>query len=285
MKQIINSKHLSILIFILSIIVIVKLLWLITSMLFLPNIGERYQPSTQAKKLYYRVRLTNESKGIALTEVERARQAAAAAAANKINSMKGYKLLGLYNSEKALVVTVSKGKKTNVLAKGEKVNGFKLISAGRNFAIFQKNNEEFKLSLEDKTNSKAVASSRKSKNTTLKTNKKDNNSIVEKDGIKQIPKTLLTSYTKDMDKIWKDIGLAQYKKNGKAAGFKVNFVRKGSDMEKLGIKRGDVLTAVNAEPLNLSSAMGFFNDIKNLEDLTLTVDRNGKSKDLEYEIQ
>ena len=88
-----------------------------------------------------------------------------------------------------------------------------------------------------------------------------------------------------MDKIWKDIGLAQYKNNGKADGFKVNFIKKGSDIEKLGLKRGDILKAVNAEPLNLSSAMGFFNDINNLENLTLTVLRNGESKDLEYEIQ
>ncbi|CAA6824183.1 MAG: General secretion pathway protein C [uncultured Sulfurovum sp.] len=88
-----------------------------------------------------------------------------------------------------------------------------------------------------------------------------------------------------MDKIWKDIGLAQYKENGKADGFKVNFIKGGSDIEKLGLKRGDILKAVNAEPLNLSSAMSFFNDINNLENLTLTVLRNGKSEDLEYEIQ
>jgi len=31
--------------------------------------------------------------------------------------------------------------------------------------------------------------------------------------------------------------------------------------------------------------MGFFNNINNLDNLTLTVERNGKSEDLEYEIQ
>ena len=197
--------------------------------------------------------------------------------------MKGYKLLGLYNSTKKLVITVAKGSKTNILAKGDKVNGFELTSAGRDFVIFKKNNKEFKLTLENKTNSKDIHLSSKPKHTTAKT--KVSKEIVEEEGIKQIPKTLLTSYTKDMDKIWKDIGLSQYKKNGKAAGFKVNFVKKGSDMEKLGIQRGDILTGVNGETLNLSSAMSVFNDINNLENLTLTVERNGKSEDLEYEIQ
>ena len=280
MKKIISTKHLSTLIFILSIVVTVKLLWIIVSILFLPNIGEEYKESTKAKKLYYRVRLTNESKKIALTP-EEIKAKAAAAANNKIISMKGYKLLGLYNSTKKLVITVVKNNKTNILARGEEVNGFKLISAGRDFVIFKKNKEEFKLTLENKTNSKNIHITNKL--TAIKRN--ISNEIVEEEGIKHIPKTLLTSYTKDMDKIWKDIGLSQYKRNGRAAGFKVNFVKKGSDMEKLGIKRGDILTGVNGEALNLSSAMGFFNDINNLENLTLTVERNGKSEDLEYEIQ
>lgn len=279
MKQIIKSQYLSLLIFILSIVVAVKLFWIAISILFLPNTGENFEKSTKAKKLYYRVRLTNASQVIAPVK-------SVQAPSNKVSSMKGYKLLGLYNSKETLVVTVEKGRKTTILAKGEEVNGFKLISAGTNFAIFKKNAEEFKLTLLTTKNSKG--SSQLQKTVTHQTPKIKNDSIgkiVEEDGIKHIPQTLLTSYTKDVDKIWKDIGLAQYKKNGKADGFKVNFVKKGSDMEKLGLKRGDILKAVNAEPLNLSTAMGFYNDINNLENLTLTVERNGKSEDLEYEIQ
>ncbi len=275
MKQIISTKHLSTLIFILSIVVTIKLLWLVISMLFLPNIGEEFQKSTKAKKLYYRVRLTNESKVIAASQPTKTQT-------STVSSMQGYKLLGLYSSKETLVVTVAKGRKTEILSKGEKTNGFELMSAGRNFVIFKKNSEEFKLTLENTKNSK---SSNDIVRKTVKPRSNTSSEIVEEGGVKHIPKTLLTSYTKDMDKIWKDIRLAQYKKNGKADGFKVNFVKRGSDIEKLGLKRGDILKAINAEPLNLSSAMGFFNDINNLENLTLTVERNGKSEDLEYEIQ
>ncbi|CAA6821655.1 MAG: General secretion pathway protein C [uncultured Sulfurovum sp.] len=276
MKQIINSKYLSTLIFLLSIMVIVKLLWIAVSLFFLPSTGEEYQSENTTKKLYYRVRLTNESKALAPIKPVPVQ--------NKVSSMRGYKLLGLYNSKETLVVTVEKGKKTNILSKGEKVNGFELISAGTNFAMFKKNAEEFKLTLENtKSNKSSGASKNTSRAPTIKTQSTAN--IVEEGGVKHIPRSLLTTYTKDMNKIWKDIGIAQYKKNGKADGFKVNFIKKGSDIEKLGLKRGDILKAVNAEPLNLSSAMGFFNNITDLENLTLTVDRNGKSEDLEYEIQ
>ena len=277
MKQIINSKYLSTLIFLLSIVVIVKLLWTAVSLFLLPSTGVEYQSENKTKKLYYRVRLTNESKVIAPIKIVQPKN-------NKVSSMRGYKLLGLYNSTKTLVVTVEKGKKTDILSKGEKVDGFELISAGSNFAMFKKNSEEFKLTLENtKSNKSSSASTNTSRVPTIKTESTAN--IVEEGGVKHIPRNLLTSYTKDMNKIWKDIGIAQYKKNGKADGFKVNFIKKDSDIAKLGLKRGDILKAVNAEPLNLSSAMSVFNNITDLENLTLTVDRNGKSEDLEYEIQ
>ncbi len=285
MKQAINSKYLSIFIFILSIIVIIKVLWMTVSLLFLPTIGEEYKKLTQAKKLYYRVRLSSKKEGI--NPINQAPNNLNGRAngnnpVNQMNTMKGYKLLGLYNSKKILVVTVAKGSKTTILAKGEKIDGFELVSAGANFAIFKKNSEESLLTL---LNTKTTGKNSSHTKSTSRSSVQSTKTIVEEDGVKQIPKNLLSSYTKDMSKIWKDIGLAQYKKNGKPDGFKVNFVKKGSDIEKLGLRRGDILKAINAEPLNLSSSMNFFNNINSLENLTLTVERNGVSEDIEYEIQ
>ena len=273
MKQVISSKHLSSIIFILSIIVGVKLLWLVASMLFLPTTGEELKQSSKAKKLYYRVKLSNPTKvSIATPKAPKK---------TPVSSMKGYKLLGLYHSQKKLVVTVSKAQKTSILSGGEKINGFELFTAGRDYVLFRKNGQEFKLTLENRKSSKTIVASKRP----VKATSKKPTKIREEGGTKHIPKSLLTSYTKDIDKVWKDVGLSNYKKNGKLAGFKVNFVKKGSDIEALGLERGDILTAINAEPLNLSSAMNFFNGINDLENLTLTVDRNGISKDLEYEIQ
>ena len=278
MKQIISTKHLSTLIFLLSIMVTVKLLWLVVSILFLPSTGEELQQSTHAKKLYFHVRLNSNGK--------EAPPVHTSAPKHRVSSMRGYKLLGLYNSNKTLVATVEKGTKTEVLSRGEKTsNGFKLISAGSNFVIFKKNGKEFTLSLENTRSSKRSYHSSRETPQTKRRQSTSNSKIVDEDGVKHIPKSLLSSYTKDMNKIWKDVRLAPYKKNGKTDGFKVNFVKKGSDIERLGLKRGDILKAVNAEPLNLGSAMNFFNNINNLDNLTLTVERNGKSEDLEYEIQ
>jgi len=280
MKQIINSKHLSTLIFILSIIVVIKLLWVTASVLLLPKSGVEFQESAKLQKLYYRVRLTNNAKAIVPVKPKNVPKK------NQVSSMRGYKLLGLYHSKETLVVTVEKSRKTTILSKGESTkDGFKLVSAGQNYALFEKNKEQFKLSLLSSKSTKGTQTVTAPTRTAPKASQKSSTAIVDDGEVKRIPKQLLTSYTKDTEKIWKDVGLAQYKKNGKPYGFKINFVKKGSDMEQLGLKRGDILTAVNAEPLNLSTAMGFFNTINTMDNLTLTVERNGQSEDMEYEIQ
>ena len=276
MKQIINTKYFSTAIFFLSIIVLVKLIWLAISLFLLPSSGEEYAQEGKAKALYYRVKLTNAAASIAPVNTTRKK-------APVVSSMRGIKLLALYNASDVLVVTVSKGSKTTVLGKGEKIDGFTLTSAGPNFAMFTKGDKEFKLSL---INIKNSGKSRSRPKAVSSNDKKPNNAIVEEGGVKHIQRDLLTSYTKNVDKIWKDIGISENKISGKINGFKINFVKRGSDFEKLGLQRGDILMGINGEELNsYGAAMSFFKDINNIENLTLTVQRNGATEELEYEIK
>jgi general secretion pathway protein C len=275
MKQIINTKYFSTAIFILSIIVLAKLIWLAISLFFLPSSGVEYKQDGKAKALYYKVKLTNASAVIAPV-VNNTRKKPV------VSSMRGIKLLALYNDSDTTVVTVSKGSKTKVLGKGEKIDGFTLTSAGSNYAIFTKAEKEFKLSLIKIKNSGKSSAPK----ALVSNNKSSSETIVEEGGVKRIKRDLLTSYTKDVDKIWKDIGISENKISGKINGFKINFVKKGSDFEKLGLKRGDILMGLNGEELNsYGAAMGFFKDINNIENLTLTVERDGTTKEIEYEIQ
>ncbi len=276
MKQIINAKYFSTVIFFLSVVVLAKVIWLAISLLFLPSSGVEYTQEGKAKALYYRVKLTNTAAVIAPVKNTIKKPV--------VSSMRGLKLLALYNASDALVVTVAKGSKTTVLGKGEKIDGFVLTSAGPNYAIFTKAGKEFKLSLiKIKSSGKSTVGSKAIVSNDEKLNK---DAIVEEGGVKRIERDLLTSYTKDIDKIWKDIGISENKISGKINGFKINFVKKGSDFEKLGLKRGDILMGLNGEELNsYGAAMSFFKDINNIENLTLTVERDGTTKEIEYEIQ
>ena len=282
MKQLISSKLFSTLIFFLSIIVLVKIIWTAVSHFYLPSSSEEFTQSSKGKALYYRVKLTNATQSIAPVTIRRPATVAVAP------SMRGIKLLALYNSKDTLVITVEKNRKTSILGKGESIDGFILDSATRNHAIFKKAGKTFKLSLNNtKTTGRKSTNRHTSKPSSIKTAPAPvSKGIVEQDGIKLIDRSLLTNYISSPEKIWKDIGISENKVNGKLNGFKINYVKNGSDFQKLGLKRGDLLMAINAEKLDsIAGVMNLYKDINNIENLTLTVERNGKSEDIEYEIQ
>ena len=103
---------------------------------------------------------------------------------------------------------------------------------------------------------------------------------------KVVSKGLLSSYTKDIDKVWKDIGIGEHKVNGVLTGFKVNFIKRNSDFEKLGLKRGDILTSINGQELDsYNAAFSFYKEMDSIENLTLSIKRNNQNMELEYEIQ
>jgi len=53
----------------------------------------------------------------------------------------------------------------------------------------------------------------------------------------------------------------------------------------LGLRRGDVLTAVNGQVLdNYSAALGIYKNINTIENLTLVIKRGKEEMELEYEI-
>jgi len=284
MKNLSDNRLFKTLIFLLTIVVIAKAIWLAISILFLPKEGIEHSKVEKIKPLYYRTKLARKPKKVKKPKVIKRRPPPPV-----VNSMKGIKLLGIYSSSDIIIVTVQKGSKTKTLEKSkdkaEDIDGFVLTSAGRNYAIFRKNGKEFKLEMIKKIkNSKNYIRPEEPKK---HYKKKENQKIINGDDETQkiISRNLLKSYRKDETKIWKDIGIGEYKENGVLKGFKVNFVKKGSDFAKLGLKKGDILIAINGEELSYKTAYTFYTTINSIDDLTLTIKRNNQEMELEYEIQ
>ena len=268
-------------VFVLSVTLIAKAIWIVVSMLFLPNSGVEHQVVSKSKALYYNIKLANKSREI--TPIKKTPKVV-----KTVGNMRGISLLGLYNGTK-VIVTVEKAGKTKVFAKGGNIDGFVLDSAGSNYAIFKKAGKDFKLMLKgsrekSKTNNKGVNKEVAS----VKKPKKDNDKGISKSdyGSTVVQRGLLDSYTKDIDKVWKDIGINEYKENSKLKGFKINFIKQGSDFEKLGLRRGDILKVVNGEELtSYNAAFSFYKNMESVENLSLTIIRDNQEMELEYEIK
>jgi general secretion pathway protein C len=286
MKNITNSKLFSTLLFFLTVLVIAKLIWLVLSIQFLPKSGIEYSEKNKLKAFYYPVRLSNSKKykpKVIVAPID----TKIIQPKKIVRGMKDYKLLALYHTSELLVVTVAKGAKTKVLAQGELFNGFKLKSAGRDYALFNKDGKEFKLHLKNIKVKKAKKTAPKRVAKAVSRSVKKKGIIATDDGAtKIVSKGLLSSYTKDIDKVWKDIGIGEHKVNGVLTGFKVNFIKRHSDFEKLGLKRGDILTAINGQELDsYNAAFSFYKEMDSIENLTLSIKRNNQEMELEYEIQ
>lgn len=285
MKHLFKQESLKKLIDILLLLLIIKLLWFAVGILWLPSSGVNNTKEVGAKPLYYRVKLTPNKAAVPTKKTP-------VATAKREESMAGILLLAVYSASDATVVTVEHNKKTKVLTKGDSINGFILESAGNNFAKFSKNSKTYKISLlKGKGNKDSIVkdiSDTNSSSPEMKSSEalsRPEGEIVDAGGVKIIDKSLLDHYAKNMDDIYKNIGIAESRKGKDINGFKITFVRKDSHFAKLGVKRGDILKSINGQEINsYNVAFDIYKNIQSVQNLTLVIERDKEEVELEYEI-
>ncbi|HHD79222.1 MAG TPA: PDZ domain-containing protein [Epsilonproteobacteria bacterium] len=264
---------------ILVLLLIIKILWFVVEVLWLPATGVDQVSQKGGKALYYRVKLTpNEAAAPVITTRKTPVKQAS-------GSIKEIKLLAIYNASDATVVTVAYKSKTKVLSRGENINGFVLEGAGNNFATFSKKAKTYKVYLVKEKSSgtssvKAVnATEAKTKNVALK------GDVTDAGDHKIIDRALLDHYATNMDDIYKNIGIAEVRDGKDLTGFRVTFVRKDSPFAKLGVQRDDVIKSMNGQEINsYNAAFGVYKNIQNIDNLTLVIQRGKEEMELEYEI-
>ena len=280
MKHLFKSKNFKYFFYILGLLFFVKVLWFVVGLLWLSPTGVGHDKEISSKSLYYRVKLTPNEAPAPIKKQ----------AVKVVGSIKDITLLAIYNSEDITVITVEYKKKTKVLSRGDNINGFILQGAGNSFATFSKNQQTFKVDLLKSKKSKSSNSSitnadKKDKASTSEKPEEVEGEIVDAGDHKIIDKSLLDHYAKNMDDIYKNIGITEVKENGKIKGFRITFVRKGSPFAKLGVKRDDVIKSINGQEINsYNAAFETYKNIQNVENLTMVIKRGKEEMELEYEI-
>jgi len=262
----------------LLLLLIIKTLWFVVEVLFLPAEGINQKIETNAKSLYYRVKLTPNKKAAII------RQAAPQPVV--LDNMKNIKLLAIYGSSRMAVATVVSKGKTKVLSRGEDINGFVLSHVGLYSATFSKHAKSYTLQL---LNTKKSA---KSSGISIVPAPMDHPPSTQRTGDvtdlgdhKVIDRSLLDYYANNMEEIYQNIGVSELRENGKLDGFKLTFVRRDSPFAKLGIRRNDVIQSINGQKItSYNAAFEIYKNIKNIENLTLTIKRGNEEMELEYEI-
>ena len=280
MKNLFKPEMLKWLISGLVFLLIVKLLWFVIQITLLSAVDIDQEADHSSKALYYRVKLTpNEAP---------APQKVTPIVRKVAGSIKEITLLAIYNATDISVITVEYKHKSKVLSSGDMINGFTLEGAGNDYAMFSKNNKNYKVLLDKKSKASGSTGIIKPVSTSVKpksAEKKPLGEVTNEGSVKIIDRSLLEHYAENMDDIYKNIGISEIKDGKGLKGFKINFVRKDSPFAKLGIRRNDVIKSINGEEIkSYNAAFNVYKNIKNVDDLSLVIQRGKEEMELDYEI-
>lgn len=280
MKHLFNPEVFKKLLAFLVFLLIIKTLWFVVEILWLPAQGVNHETENRPKSLYYRVKLTpNQIAAPVVTKKP---------APIRAGNMKDIKLLAIYSDSEIAIVAVENKGKSKVLSKGDDINGFVLVSAGLNYAMFSKNTKTYKVMLFSPKSS-AKANSIVSVVPTPPSKRLEKSEVVgevtDLGDHKVIDRSLLEHYANNMDDIYKNIGITEVKNGKNLEGFRLTFVRKDSPFSKLGVRRDDVIKEINGQPItSYNAAFEVYKNIKNVENLSLKIKRGRDEMELEYEI-
>lgn len=192
-----------------------------------------------------------------------------------------------------LTINERGNKATTIISTGETYKSVKLLKVFPKYGLFLENDTEYKIEL----NSVAVADRQVGNKTTQQTSPAQSqivaptNSLgserIQQIGNKTVvKKDLLEEYTKNSDKIWRDISLKENLTNGKIDGFKIDKIKRGSNFEKLGLQSGDILKSVNnVELKSYDEAMNIYKKVGNMSALNMKIIRGNEIMEIGYEIK
>ena len=285
MKHLFKSQIFKSILTVLIILLAVKIFWMVVQMFWLPSEGVDQKAKIGGKSLYYRVKLTPNEAAAPKQVINKPAAIA--------GSIKDITLIAVYNASDTTVVTIEYKRKSKILGRGDVVNGFTLVGGGSTYATFNKDNKTYQVDLQKAKRSSSSNSSILPASNHKRPTRGDHRpssgapvkgEVVDAGDHKIVDKSLIDHYAKNLDDIYKNIGIKETKVNGKTQ-FKITFVKRGSPFAKLGVKRGDVIRSLNGQEINSEAdAFLIMKDINSIENITLGILRGKKEMELEYEI-
>lgn len=234
---------------------------------YLPSEGVELDTKTSYQPSYQRVSFAN------MLTPKRAQTQEVAGTKTSALSMNNFLLKGVYGSRYsgyAIIAKKSSPNDTEIVAVDEIYEGYILKEIALSEVIFSKENKEYTLRLQEITPSNYVTPAFES----------------SQEGVKEVMRSDIATYSKDPSLIWKDIGIEEMKEGNKLIGFRVTRVKRGSKMETLGLKKDDlIIKANNIELTSIAEVLKLYKDIDKMESLALTILRNNQEQEIVYEIR
>ncbi|NPA28398.1 MAG: PDZ domain-containing protein [Epsilonproteobacteria bacterium] len=285
-----SKKSYATLLALVSGLVLAKGAWVYVQSRYLPKVGVEKEDNKKIRPLYYRYNLASKKEKPKIvqkkTPIKRAKPKPKPRP--KPQEIKKFILKGIIaTSRGGGIVTLEYKGKTYVLKRGEELAGYKLVRVNPFDAIFTKDNEKYKLELFNQKNQKPTSTRRnfvQREQKPLTTQPKKD--IIQEGDMTIISKNLFEKYKSNIREVTRSINVTPVRSGKKLKGFKIVYIKKGSDFDKLGVKVGDIITAINGEEItDFRVPIEFFNNLDTTTAATITIKRGNEVKELEYEVR
>lgn len=283
MKPTFKPEHFTKIATVLGVLLFAKLVWFGVEIAFLSSVGVDRLQSAKTQPLFYRIKLSIDK---VPTQTTTPKPITATARINDI------KLISIYNTEHLTVVTVVYKNQTKVLRTGEEIDGFVLIEGGSDYVIFQKSRKKYRVDIEQTKLSSANQRGFIQKPLPVEPEKQTEptGEIVNvREDYKIIDRSLVSHYAGNLREIGKHIGVVPSRNGNKIEGFRISHISETSDFAKVGLQRGDVIKAVNGQPVNgYEEAMQVYKTLykkmDEVDGMMMTIQRGNQEMELEYEV-
>ncbi len=148
---------------------------------------------------------------------------------------------------------------------GDMVKDMKIMAINSDSVTLKKGEEEIVLMLEEGAAGKAILSS---------------------PTVRVVPRQEVEEAINRVREILSQVRISPYFKKGKMEGFRVSYVVPGSLVEKMGVKKGDIIRSVNKEILDTpGKVFQLYKKLRDASRIEVEVVRDGVRKTLLYQIQ
>lgn len=189
------------------------------------------------------------------------------------------------DNQRGFIIIQEKHKSdTQMLGINDSIKGYILKQIYATYVIFNKNNKEYRLNLNDNKKTKNFTTTPVIQKEQPKP-ENDSNIVVLDDKI-SVQRAYLNSYINNIDKIWKNINIQEVKTPHGIDGFKVRYIKPGSVFSALGLQKGDIIKSVNNIKLkSYNDAFKVYRKINDITNINMQIQRGNQTMELNYEIQ
>jgi general secretion pathway protein C len=190
-------------------------------------------------------------------------------------------LVGTVVAGEESLALIKTGAKAGVFQLDEEIfPGVTVVEIGRKLVVLDDHGSRRELVLKKQKAVAAQSVHRSSQST------RQQGVVAVEEGRWQVSRSVADNARANLTSLLQTARMVPQVKNGKTTGFKLVELEKGSLLEQIGLKVGDLVVEINQVKLNSpEKALQIFQQLREANNITLGLIRNGKPKTFEYSFE